>query len=88
MTAKPITNRKPIVIERREADFDRACASAIIDALSQWGIDVDGHIKGVAGSDRSTDSMRIEWTGYAALTGMDGLSHVYEFETWIERNND
>jgi len=57
-------------------------------ALGRFGADDCGHLLNVANSERSTDSIMVEFTGYTHSGSMGGHSHLYTFDTWIERYED
>ena len=80
-----IGDRVKFAIDRTEPDFDRACDVAAGRAASIFGADEDGYLTNVEGSERQTDSLHIEFVKYACAGGMSGWSYIYEFVTWVER---
>ena len=81
-------NSKIIAIIRDEPNFDRACDEAYRQALRIWDVDEDGHINGVPDSERSTDSIVVEFTKYHRTGGMGGQSNIYDFLTTVHRMPD
>lgn len=75
-------------ITLEEAGFDKACSLAMRQALVKFGADDDGHLNNVEGHQRSTDSLKVDFRGYDASTGMGGPSHYYKFAAWVERVKD
>ena len=73
---------------RNEANFDRACDEARTHANITFGCNEDGHLKNVTGSDRSKDSVVIEFVSYRVSVGMSGHCHQYRFSTFVDRYID
>ena len=72
-----------ILIIRSDANFDRACDAAMQEALSDFGVDEDGHFNNVQEAERSTHSIEIEFKEYKMSGSMSGWSHQYEFVAWV-----
>lgn len=83
-----LDDRVTFIITREDPNFDSACDAAASRAQSIFGVTADGHIANVQGSDRSMDSIRIEFVKYACAGGMAGWSYDYEFVTWVERSEE
>jgi hypothetical protein len=77
--------RVQIPINRLDANFDRACDSAYHLALMMFGADEDGHLTNVKDSERSCDTIVVEFIGYRHSGSMAGQSHDYEFVAWVDR---
>ncbi len=78
----------PIHISRQESNFDRACEAAYKYALMRFHADDDGYLNNVKDSERSTDSVVVEFVSYRHTGGMGGQSFQYEFVAWVERYVD
>lgn len=81
------TNVMPIRIEDSRPDFDKACNDAYRDAVNIFGIHVDGYST-KAEFIRNIDTVYVKFVSYEHIGSMIGHSHVYKFETWIEREED
>lgn len=74
-----------IVIHREKPNFDRACEQAYIQACIMFGVDDDGHINNVENSERSTDSVVIDFKHFRYSGSMTGREGHYVFDTWVHR---
>ena len=74
-----------IQVSRTEANFDRACDMAYRMALVRFDCDDCGHLNNVEDSQRSTDSVEVEFKSYRHSGGMGGQNITYIFEAWVER---
>lgn len=75
-------------VMRREADLDRAMDDARARAVGLCQIDDDGH-SGIAGWDRSSCSIVVEFRGVQHRIGMVGHDEVvYKFYAWVEKADD
>lgn len=70
-------------IERRETNFDKACDSARISALSTFGVDEFGHINNVKDAHRSETYIEIIFKGYKQTCSMVGSDFIYTFEAVV-----
>jgi len=88
MVQYKIGERISIIVPRPEPNFDRACDVAYRMALMRFGGDDCGHLNNVEDSERSTDSVEVEFKSYRHSGGMGGQAMVYTFEAWVERYED
>ena len=86
-----INEKISIPIERPESNFDRASDNAYRAsdnayrfACMRFGLNDDGHITNVKNSQRSTDSIVVEFEKYTRY----GHNHLYVFSAWVERADD
>lgn len=77
----------PFYVSRADANFDRACDTAHHRACAIFDVDDCGHIYNVD-CHRSSSSIQIKFVGYEMGLGMDGHSHIYLFETWVQTNEE
>ena len=77
-----------IIITDTRPDFDRACESAYMHAVSIWEIDDCGHSKKLPDFHRSSSSIHVKFVSYEQLGSMVGHSYTYVFETWMEKLED
>lgn len=73
------------VVERYRPDFDRVCEEAYQRALVIFDVDDCGNINGVEGSERSCDSLEVEFVKYRHSGDMGGQTYTYYFKTWVEQ---
>lgn len=71
-----------------EPNFDRACEQAYKQALMRFDCDDCGHLNNVKDSQRSMDTVVVEFKGYKHYGGMGGQSCCYTFQAWVTRNED
>ena len=79
-----INKPEKIVVTDTRPDFDGACRSAGLLARNLFGIDEYGNTEIVDGYERSRCSMNIKFVSYMQVSGMVGQNHFYEFEAWID----
>ena len=72
-------------ITREEADYDRACDEAYRHALMLFDVDDCGHILSIKDSERSTDSIMVQFVKHCQHGGMSGRCHRYDFVAVVER---
>ncbi len=77
-----------IVINRRDAHFDRACESAAHQAIGVFDVDEDGYINGVHDSERGRDSIEIDFVSFDLSMSMGGWSYTYTFTAKIISNEE
>lgn len=71
---------------RGDANFDRACDSAIEHAVKNvFEIDEDEYTDIVSGWD-SNCSVKLEFRSYRVSGIAGSFSHVYSFATWVSRD--
>lgn len=75
-----------IYVSRQEPNFDRACDMAYKMALMRFDCDDCGHLNNVKDSDRSSDSVIVEFKSYRHSGSMVGQSVDYCFVAWVERH--
>jgi hypothetical protein len=73
-------------VTRSEADFDRACDSAMTLVLGMFGCNEAGHLNHVEDSQRSCDSVEMKFESYIREASMVGHSHVYTFKARVMRH--
>ena len=78
----------PVSRTNGEPNFDKACEQAYHMAIMRFGCDDCGHLNNVEGSERSCDSVVVEFKRYRHYGGMGGQTCEYVFEAWVERNED
>lgn len=78
---------KPFPITDSRADFDKACKDAYGFALAVFKIDEYGHSDSID-FNRSTDSIHVKFLSYKCIGSIVGHEHLYEFEAWIEREEE
>ena len=85
-----IVTPEQIIVQRLEANFDRACDYAYRLALSRFGFDDCGRTDrlDLSDFDRTTDSVCVTFVRYRQSGGMGGREHIYEFEATITRENE
>lgn len=83
-----IGERIDIQIDRDESGFDRACDAAYRMACGKFGADDNGHLRNVTNSERSTDSIIVEFASYRRSGSMVGTVHTYSFVAWVERADE
>ena len=82
-----VSDHQIIRIRRAEPNFDRACDAAYLSALSWFGINEDGHALDKR-FDRSTSCLKVKFVRYLQTGSMGGQEAIYEFDTWMENNNE
>ena len=83
-----INQKINISVPRKEVNFDRACETANIQALCHFGVDQNGHLTNVEGSDRSRDFVVVKFIEYRCSISMVGQEAVYTFKAWVERGSN
>ena len=87
MKKKTIGQNVSIQINRIEGNFDRAMEEAYQQALYIFGCDSNGHLNNIKDSNRSTDSLIVEFKSYKKEGSMSGQNHTYEFISRVERSS-
>lgn len=85
MIMRRLGERVPISVWTKVPNFDRACGVARQMALREFGVDDDGHLTKVYGSDRSTDCALVRFLSFTSSGSVSGWQCLYEFEAWVER---
>lgn len=80
--------RIDIIVNREEANFDRACDTAVRVAMYRYGANDDGCLSYVENFQRSTDHLVVQFQTVNIEAGMMGRSCNYIFQAWIERNEE
>lgn len=68
--------------------FKTACSKARCEALDIFGVNMDGHLANVVGSDRSSCSIVVTFSTVEMRGSMMGWDTVYEFNAVVEKNDD
>lgn len=80
--------RLSVVVYRNESNFDKACDMAVRIAVGMFGIDEAGHIHHVEGADRSRSYLVLEFRTVRISASMGGWGFDYQFDAWVEVNNE
>ena len=82
------TNLIKFSVNRREENFDKACAEAYHSAIARFGINESGHSDKAEDFNRSTDSIMVKFDTLLISGNMNGINHEYKFTACIERFGD
>jgi len=75
-------------VDRRDANFDKACDSAYLYSISKFGCDESGHLNNVPHSERSRCSIIVKFISYTISGSMVGIHHIYNFEAWVDSEEE
>lgn len=73
------------MVTRTEANFDRACDSALKQALDLFEVEEDGYWHSIPGVDRPTCSVVVDFVKYRHVGTMMGSIHEYSFDARVEQ---
>lgn len=79
--------KRPILVTRSEANFDRACDEATRRLASVLEIDDCGHPADNR-FDRQNCSITLKFVSFELHTGMGGSTYVYIFEASLTQDDD
>lgn len=74
-------------VRMERSDLALASERAFHMVMAMLG-EKDGRLEGVVGFERSTDSVEIKLAGYQMDCDQMGVTHVYEFEVCLVRNDE